>query len=163
MLIWVEHEEKFYNPDNRFMIIMVGVHLPLTTSSCLASSSSRSDGFQPRHLKSSPRSLAAILFLPPFSNIRNALRSSALQNIYCQAHEPRHEVIKLELNLRLRIKCNDWLLADTCPHAANHCALFRVWDCILYLLHRRRAKAQTSMQIRTVSPEPSMLACKKQW
>ena len=26
--------------------------------------------------------------------------------------------------LRLKIKRNDWLLADTCPHAANHCALF---------------------------------------
>ena len=27
-------------------------------------------------------------------------------------------------NLRLKIKLNDWLLADTCPQAANHCALF---------------------------------------
>ena len=26
--------------------------------------------------------------------------------------------------LRLKIKRNDWLLADTCPQAANHCALF---------------------------------------
>ena len=34
------------------------------------------------------------------------------------------EVIKLEFILRLKIKCNDWLLADTCPQAANHCALF---------------------------------------
>ena len=34
------------------------------------------------------------------------------------------EVIKLEYSLRLKIKRNDWLLADTCPHAANHCALF---------------------------------------
>ena len=24
----------------------------------------------------------------------------------------------------LKIKRNDWLLADTCPQAANHCALF---------------------------------------
>ena len=36
------------------------------------------------------------------------------------------EVIKLEYSLRLKIKSNDWLLADTCPQAANHCALFRV-------------------------------------
>ena len=33
------------------------------------------------------------------------------------------EVIKLEYSLNLKIKCNDWLLADTCPQAANHCAL----------------------------------------
>ena len=37
---------------------------------------------------------------------------------------PGLEVIKLEYNLRLKIKRNDWLLADTCPQAANHCALF---------------------------------------
>ena len=36
------------------------------------------------------------------------------------------EVIKLEYNLKLKIKCNDWLLADTCRQAANHCALFWV-------------------------------------
>ena len=35
------------------------------------------------------------------------------------------EVIKLEYILRLKIKRNDWLLADTCPQATNHCALFR--------------------------------------
>ena len=34
------------------------------------------------------------------------------------------EVIKLEFILRLKIKHNDWLLADTCPQVANHCALF---------------------------------------
>ena len=34
------------------------------------------------------------------------------------------EIIKLEYNLRLEIKRNDWLLADTCPQATNHCALF---------------------------------------
>ena len=34
------------------------------------------------------------------------------------------EVIKLEYSLKLKIKRNDWLLADTCPQAANHCALF---------------------------------------
>ena len=27
-------------------------------------------------------------------------------------------------SLRLKIKRNDWLLADTCPQAANLCALF---------------------------------------
>ena len=39
-------------------------------------------------------------------------------------HEPGLEVIKLKFILRLKIKRNDWLLADTCPQAANHCALF---------------------------------------
>ena len=33
-------------------------------------------------------------------------------------------VIKLEYKLRLKIKRNDWLLADTCPQTANNCALF---------------------------------------
>ena len=27
-----------------------------------------------------------------------------------------------EFILRLKIKRNDWMLADTCPQAANHCA-----------------------------------------
>ena len=34
------------------------------------------------------------------------------------------EVIKLEFILRLKIKRNNWLLADTCTQAANHSALF---------------------------------------
>ena len=34
------------------------------------------------------------------------------------------EVIKFEYSLKLQIKHNDWLLADTCPQATNHCALF---------------------------------------
>ena len=34
------------------------------------------------------------------------------------------EVIKLEFILGLKIKRSDWLLADACPQAANHCALF---------------------------------------
>ena len=37
---------------------------------------------------------------------------------------PGLEVIKLEVILRLKIKRNDWLLADMCPQAANQCALF---------------------------------------
>ena len=36
---------------------------------------------------------------------------------------PGFKVIKLEFILRLKIKHNDWLLADTCPQAAYHCAL----------------------------------------
>ena len=38
--------------------------------------------------------------------------------------KPGLEVIKLEFILKLRIKRNDWLLAYTCPQAANHIALF---------------------------------------
>ena len=34
------------------------------------------------------------------------------------------EVMNLEYSLRLKVKRNDWLLADTCPQAANQCALF---------------------------------------
>ena len=36
------------------------------------------------------------------------------------------EVIKPEFILRLKIKRNDWLLADTCPQAANHWAVLLV-------------------------------------
>ena len=43
-------------------------------------------------------------------------------------HRPRLEVIKVEFILKLKIKWNDGLLADTCPLAANHCPLFWVWD-----------------------------------
>ena len=39
-------------------------------------------------------------------------------------HSPCLEIIKLEYSLRLKIKRNDWLLADMCPQAANHCTLF---------------------------------------
>ena len=38
--------------------------------------------------------------------------------------EPGLQVIKLGIILRLKIKRTVWLLADTCPQAANHCALF---------------------------------------
>ena len=38
--------------------------------------------------------------------------------------KPGLEVIQLEFILRLKIKHNDWLLADTCPQVANHSALF---------------------------------------
>ena len=37
---------------------------------------------------------------------------------------PGLEVIKLEYRLDLKIKCNELPLADMCPKAANHCALF---------------------------------------
>ena len=59
------------------------------------------------------------------------LRVTAKSHAHCQtitntckiSKQSGLEVIKLELILRLKIKCNDWLLADTCPPAANHCAL----------------------------------------
>ena len=52
---------------------------------------------------------------------------------YCHlwfcGHKDREEragfkVIKLKFCHILNIKRNDWLLADTCLQAANHCALF---------------------------------------
>ena len=42
------------------------------------------------------------------------------------------EAMKLEYSLK--IKCNDWLLADTWPQVANHCALFWVWEWTQVLL-----------------------------
>ena len=41
-----------------------------------------------------------------------------------QDHKAGLKIIQLEYSLKLKIKRNDWLLADTCPQAANHCALF---------------------------------------
>ena len=38
--------------------------------------------------------------------------------------KPGPEIIKLEFILKLKIKHNDWLLADTCQQAANHCVVF---------------------------------------
>ena len=38
------------------------------------------------------------------------------------------EVIKLEFILRLKIKCNDWLLADTCPQEGAQWLSGRVLD-----------------------------------
>ena len=50
---------------------------------------------------------------------------SHLQNIVLWCFSiPDLKFIKIEYSLRLKIKRNDWLLADTCPQAANHCALF---------------------------------------
>ena len=37
---------------------------------------------------------------------------------------PDQVVIKLVFILRLKIERDDWLFADTCPQAANHCGLF---------------------------------------
>ena len=51
------------------------------------------------------------------------LRGEEFTVMYVRS-EPGLEVIKLEFILRLKIKRNDWLFADTCPQAANHCALF---------------------------------------
>ena len=45
-------------------------------------------------------------------------------NILFGVMSPGLEVINPEYSLRLKIKLNDLLLADTCPQAANHCALF---------------------------------------
>ena len=42
------------------------------------------------------------------------------------------EVIKLEFILRLKIKRNDWLLADMCQQAANHCASFESESVIMF-------------------------------
>ena len=45
-----------------------------------------------------------------------------MKNVY-NLERPGLEVIKLT-HSQTKKKCNDWPLADTCPQAANHCALF---------------------------------------
>ena len=52
----------------------------------------------------------------------NASYSKGKSTLLCGT--PGLEVIELEYSLKLKVKRNDWLLADACPHAANYCALF---------------------------------------
>ena len=47
-----------------------------------------------------------------------------MQNMKSVQNYSGPEVVKPECSLKLKIKRNDWLLADTCPQATNHCALF---------------------------------------
>ena len=49
-----------------------------------------------------------------------------MQSTYGRAYStrPGTEAITLEYILKLKIKPIDWMLADTCPQAANHWALF---------------------------------------
>ena len=54
-------------------------------------------------------------------------KGSGRVTCFTQSSVPGLEVIKHEYSLRLKIKLNDLLLADTCPQAANHCALLWVW------------------------------------
>ena len=57
-------------------------------------------------------------------NTYNVITVKILASLYIKlptCHKPGLEVIKLEFILKLIIKHNDWLCADTCPH---HCALF---------------------------------------
>ena len=53
--------------------------------------------------------------------------------------EPGLEVIKLEFILRLKIKCNDWLLADTCPQAANIELYFKSGNVLKFYNHEARS------------------------
>ena len=56
---------------------------------------------------------------------RNCTRIGLGPKSYLGAR-PGLEVVEVEYmyNLKLKIKRNDWLFSDTCPQAANHCALF---------------------------------------
>ena len=58
------------------------------------------------------------------SHIGRAVGPDQTEATFCKDIEPGLKVIKLEYSLRLKIKRNDWLLADTCLQAANHCASF---------------------------------------
>ena len=49
--------------------------------------------------------------------------SSLVRNHLEEEERAGPEVIKHKFILKLKIKRNDWLLADTCPQVANHCTL----------------------------------------
>ena len=55
---------------------------------------------------------------------REVSKGAKIRNRYNQSWKSGLGVIKLESILRHKIKRNDWLIADTCPQAANNCALF---------------------------------------
>ena len=57
------------------------------------------------------------IFIPPRT-------SHYVYNYGNNLFQPGLEVIKLEFILKLKIKRNDWLLADMCPQATNQCSLF---------------------------------------
>ena len=81
----------------------------------------KSHRFLPEHFSFSTLSCQFSSALKSLSTARiRALELNGLQ----RKKNPGLEVIKVEFILRLKIKRNDWLLADTCPQAANHCALF---------------------------------------
>ena len=60
---------------------------------------------------------------PQTLNIEGKWTDLMFKNMYVDV-DTRPEVIKLEYSLKLKIKRNDWLLADMCPQAVSHCALF---------------------------------------
>ena len=68
------------------------------------------------------------------------LISRTLLNSGLNVKNPGLEVIKLEYILRLKIKHNDWLLADTCPQSANHSPFFESENVLkLYNLEARNS------------------------
>ena len=64
--------------------------------------------------------ISLLIYIPLESviNKKNMVTKRITKNL------PGLEVIKLEYNLKLKIKRNELLLADTCPQAVNHCAFF---------------------------------------
>ena len=73
--------------------------------------------------------VASNYFQQMHENLLRAIDITAFDTPYINyQYQSGLKVIKLEYSLRLKIKRNDWLLADTCPQAANHCALFWVWE-----------------------------------
>ena len=66
----------------------------------------------------------AVSARPVHQNASPAQNSASGGKAQTPIATPGLEVITLEYRLRLKIKRNDWLLADTCPQATNHSALF---------------------------------------
>ena len=60
---------------------------------------------------------------PPKSPDLNIIEN-ILDELNSRMRRTGPEVIKLEFIVKLKIKRQDWLLADMCPQVANHCPLF---------------------------------------
>ena len=70
---------------------------------------------------------AAVLYFLYFLYLSPEITRNGRKKIEKGAHpgtDPGLKVIKSEYILRLKIKRNDWLLAESCLQASNHYALF---------------------------------------
>ena len=59
-----------------------------------------------------------------YEQLKNVMLSCVENEKNCVTLGPGLDVTKLEYSLRLKIERNNRLLVDTCPQAANLCALF---------------------------------------
>ena len=68
-------------------------------------------------------------------------------------------VIKLEFILKLKIKRNGWLLADTCPQAAKYCTFFFESETVLKFYNLEARYANVFILNLLLFSYPSVYTC----